>query len=134
MPPQISLNELYSMGKKKQATRTLCFDRVVELCHRRIRTVASYGGLNAFYEIPSMLVGYPLYNLAECTHYVVAALRKNGFLVQLLGNSGAPVDGVIYISWDPKEIKPPRPAIERQPGAATVPVRGLAGPRPVRLF
>lgn len=128
MPPQISLGELYSIGKKKEAVRTLCFDRVVELCHRRIRTVASYGSMNAFYEVPGVLVGYPLFSVTDCTHYVIAALRRNGFLVQLLG--AAP--GIIYISWDPKEIKPPgpaRPQIRHAGGAGTT-----RAPSPFKLF
>ena len=112
MPPQINLQELYSMQKKKLKNRTKCFDYIIELCHRRIRTVSSYCGQNTFYEIPGFVVGYPLYNLAECITYVVDALRKNGFLIQILP---PPNISVIYISWDPRELKPqkalPPPAV-----------------------
>ena len=100
-PPQINLQELYGMQKKKKQNRLLCFDHIIELCHRRIRTVASYSGQNTFYEIPGIVVGYPLYNLNECIAYVVASLRNNGFLVQVLP---PPHIGVIYISWDPREL------------------------------
>lgn len=110
--PAISLSELYDMKKKKETHRTRSFDHVMGLCHRRIRNIASYGGMNCFYEIPGVLLGYPLYRLDECTEYVVDKLRGTGFLVQLLP---PPQIGVIYISWDPQEIKPkrapPRPAI-----------------------
>jgi hypothetical protein len=103
MPPQINLQELYSMQKKKLKNRTKCFDYIIELCHRRIRTVSSYCGQNTFYEIPGFVVGYPLYKLDECITYVVDALRKNGFLIQILP---PPNIGVIYISWDPRELFP----------------------------
>lgn len=106
MPPQININELYSIQKKKKQKRTICFDKILELCHNRIRTIAESNGLNTFYEIPGILAGYPLYNLEECLEYVVDALRKNGFLVQILP---APHVAVIYISWDPEELKPPKP-------------------------
>lgn len=76
---------------------------MIELCHRRIRTVATYGALNTFFEIPGMVVGYPLYNLQDCLDYVVDNLRKTGFLVQILP---PPHVCVIYISWDPQEMKP----------------------------
>jgi len=102
MPPQITLNELYHMGKQKQQARTRCFDKVLELCHRRVRTVAGCGGLQSFYEIPGMLVGWPLYNLAECTRYVVEALRKTGFIIQTMPS---PHESTFYISWDPKELR-----------------------------
>jgi hypothetical protein len=102
MPPQINLQELYNMQKKKIKNRSKCFDYIIELCHRRIRNVSSYNGQNTFYEIPGFVVGFPLYNLNECITYVVDALRKNGFLIQILP---PPNIGVIYISWDPREIK-----------------------------
>jgi hypothetical protein len=139
MPPQLLLSELYSMGKKKKKMRTQCFDKVVELCHRRIRTVASYGGLNAFYEVPGVLLGYPLFDVGECTRYLVEALRKSGFLVQLVGTeAGGPATGALYVSWDPKELRgPPRGALPPPAiGSATAGVERLARalPRPVRLF
>ena len=81
--------------------RSKCFDYIIELCHRRIRNVASYSGQNTFYEIPGLIIGYPLYNLQECITYVVDALRKNGFLIQILP---PPNVGVMYISWDPREL------------------------------
>lgn len=114
MPPHISLQELYAMRKQKESSRSTCFDRVLELCHRRIRTVASYGGLNAFYEVPGMLVGYPLYNLQACLDHLVASLRASGFLVQILP---PPHVAVVYVSWDPQELKPApaRPAIAPPP-------------------
>lgn len=103
MPPQIQLQELYQMKKKKEQAKTFCYDRVIELCHRRIRNIAGYGGQNTFYEIPGMLVGYPLFNIYDCMQYVVESLRKSGFLVQILP---PPHICVLYVSWDPEELKP----------------------------
>lgn len=100
-PPQINLNELYSIKEKKNKNRHICFNHILELCHRRIRTVSSYGGDNTFYEIPGMIVGYPLYNIKECMDYMVNALRKNGFLVQILP---PPHYYVIYLSWAKPDI------------------------------
>ena len=106
--PSITLGELYDMKKKKEINRTKCFDHIIELCHRRIRNIASYGGLNCFYEIPGLLIGFPLYNLEECTTYIIEKLRSSGFLVQLLP---PPNVSIVYISWDPQELKPRRPAL-----------------------
>jgi hypothetical protein len=111
MPPQININELYSIQKKKKQKRTVCFDKILELCHNRIKYIAESNGQNTFYEIPGILAGYPLYNLYECLDYVVDALRKNGFLVQILPK---PHIAVIYISWDPEELKPPKPTATKQ--------------------
>lgn len=120
------------MRKKKDTIKTVCFDKVVELCHRRIRTIASYGGMNTFYEIPGMLMGYPLYNIYDCCDYVVQTLRKSGFLVQILP---PPHVCVVYVSWDPQELKPKRsneptlPAPSKQSQPSHPPSKGK-----LRLF
>ncbi len=122
MPPQINFNELYSMQKRKLVNRRKCFDHIIELCHRRIRTVSSYCGQNTFYEIPGFIVGFPLYNINECIEYIVEALRKNGFLIQMVPTN----IGVIYISWDPRELRPqkalppPPPVSINQPKQQTL--------------
>ena len=120
MPPQLTLAELYKAQQHKQTMRHGSFDRVIELCHRRIRTVASYGGMNTFFEIPGMLIGYPLYNINECMEYMVNALRKNGFLVQILP---PPHIAVVYISWEPTEVRPPVKKQSRLITGRTEPLR-----------
>jgi len=112
MPPQINISELYSMQKKQAQKRTVCFDKILEMCHNRIKSIATINGQNTFYEIPAFLLGFPLYNLDECLNYIVHALRKNGFLVQILPK---PHIAVIYISWDPEELKPPKPVKVHRP-------------------
>lgn len=126
MPPQIQLSELYQMKKKRDQSKTFCYDRVIELCHRRIRNIAGFGGQNTFYEIPGMLVGYPLYNIYECLEYVVESLRKSGFLVQILP---PPHVCVVYVSWDPNDLKPKfvQKALMPPPGTAPI-VPGFQAP------
>jgi hypothetical protein len=103
MAPLINMNELYQLKKKKEQIKNVSFDRIIEMCHKRIKNIAAHGGMNTFYEIPGMLLGYPLYNIYECLDYVVDKLRKNGFLVQVLP---PPHVCVVYVSWDPEELKP----------------------------
>ena len=102
VPPRISLNELYQMQKKKKNTKKIVFDRILELSHKRIRNIGAIGGMNAFYEIPGLVVGYPLFNIYDCTNYIVEQLKKTGFIVQILP---PPHICVLYISWDPIEMK-----------------------------
>lgn len=87
----------------KDHSKKISYERVLELAHRRIRNVNSYGGMNTFYEIPGMLVGFPLYHMGDCMAFVVEQLRAAGFLVQVLP---PPHVCVVYISWDPNELKP----------------------------
>lgn len=103
MPPEININELYGARRKKEMIRTVAFDHIIGMCHRRVRLVAGNGGQNTFYHIPGFLIGFPLYVLSECVDYVVNALRGNGFLVQILP---PPHVSVVYVSWDPQELRP----------------------------
>ena len=100
-PPHISLHELYAVDHAKAAARRASYDKVLELCHRRVRTVAAYGGRTTFFEVPGYVPGFPLYNLTEATEHVVTSLRKVGFAVQLLP---PPHVAVLYVSWEPREI------------------------------
>lgn len=101
MPPQLSLAELYDMKNKKDKVKTATFDIIIEKCHSKIKHIASQGGMNVFYEIPYVMVGYPLYNIDECIEYVMESLRKNGLLVQILP---PPNNNTIYISWKPTDV------------------------------
>lgn len=129
MAPHISLNELYNVRREKQKNKTVCFDKILELCHRRIRNVATYGGQNTFYEIPGLLVGYPLFNVRECLEYVVLHLRRAGFLVQILP---PPHMAVVYVSWDPTDLEQ-RPTLPA-PQPSMPPAVGGGKPRRLRLF
>ena len=102
MYPQISISELYNMKNKKDGIKTNTFNVIIAKCHTKIKTIASQGGMNIFYEIPHLLLGYPLYDINECTKYVTEALRKNGLLVQTLP---FPNNYTIYISWKPTDVK-----------------------------
>jgi hypothetical protein len=102
MNPSISIADLYSMKNKKQQIRINTFNIILEKCHNKIKTIASQGGMNVFFEIPYFLLGYPLYNVFECCDYTVDALRKNGLMVQILPH---PNNNTIYISWKPTDVK-----------------------------
>lgn len=107
-PPTITLQELYALKDNQRKTKKECFDKVLEKCHSRIRNVAKHGGMCCFFEVPALLLGLPLFNRDECTEYIVANLRRVGFLVQILPD---PHIGVIYISWNPSELAPSRPVL-----------------------
>lgn len=97
------LSELYSMKNKRQETKLKTFDHIIEKCHAKIKMVATQGGMNVFFEVPYIVIGFPLYKIEECVEYIVDALRKNGLMVQVLPHPNA---NTVYISWKPADIKP----------------------------
>ena len=100
-PPQLSLYDLYNLKKKKDLNKNLIFDKILEKCHDKIKTIAKNGGTNIFYEIPYYMLGYPLYDINICIEYVTTSLKKNGLFIQIMPK---PNNNVIYISWNPVDL------------------------------
>lgn len=101
MPPKISLAELYKLKDKKELSKYITFDNIINICHKKIKNTATIGGMNIFYEIPFYVYGKPLYKIDDCVKYIVESLRNNGFFVQILPE---PNINMIYVSWNPGEI------------------------------
>lgn len=105
MHPQISISELYQLKNKKDKIKTNTFNVLLEKCHAKIKNIAKHGGMNVFFEVPYILVGYPLYDINDSIEYLVNALRKNGLMVQILPK---PNQNTLYISWKPTDVTVPK--------------------------
>lgn len=101
MPPQISLTELYNLKSKRELSKHVSYDKIIESCHKKIKKIANIGGTNIFFEIPFIIIGLPLYDIHKCIEYVVTAIRKNGLFVQILPQ---PNFNFLYISWSPADV------------------------------
>ncbi len=104
-PPYLSIAELYNLVNKKDKIKHNTFNHIIEKCHNKIKTIASQGGMDVFYQIPYVVYGFPLYNIDDCIEYIVSKLRENGFLVQILPY---PNSDTLYISWKPSDTKIPK--------------------------
>lgn len=100
-PPTLSLQELYNMRSDKRQHKTASYQKIVEMCHTRIRTAAKAGEMNCFFEVPSFVLGMPLIMQRECTDFVTEKLRNIGMMVREVPE----VPYVIYISWDPNDVR-----------------------------
>uniref|UniRef100_A0A6C0BDZ9 Uncharacterized protein n=1 Tax=viral metagenome TaxID=1070528 RepID=A0A6C0BDZ9_9ZZZZ len=95
---QINILDLHrSINEKKMRTNE-CYDKILEICHKRIESFANNQKLNCFIEVPCYVVGYPIFDYNKCIEYVYDALKKNGFLVKYF------FPKYLYISWDFDEI------------------------------
>lgn len=101
MPPQLSLATLYDMKDSKDKKKFIIFDEIITKCHKKITHTAKIGGYCIFFEIPYFIIGKPLYDISQCTQYVINSLKKNGLFVSLLA---PPNNNIIYISWNPSDI------------------------------
>lgn len=94
----LNILDLHRSMNKKKIKRTECFDRVVEICHKKIMALAENNKTRFFFDVPDYMIGFPLYDLNECIKYVVEALTRNGFLAWYY------FPKYIYVSWDLEEI------------------------------
>lgn len=96
---QINILDLHRSINEKKIRTNECYEKILEICHKRIESFANNQKLNCFIEVPCYVVGYPIFDYNKCIEYVYDALKKNGFLVKYF------FPKYLYISWDFDEIK-----------------------------
>lgn len=95
---KLNILDLNRSISQKHLKRIECFDRVLELCHKKIISSSENKKKRIFYEVPDYMLGYPLYDINECITHVMDSLKSNGFLAIYY------FPRYIYISWDFEEI------------------------------
>lgn len=94
MPSQLKLDELYKSAKKKELTRYETFDKILVKCHNRIKLYAENRHTECLYNIPSFILGIPIYDVNDLKEYIISSLKKNGLIIKEYPNNW------IYISWN----------------------------------
>ena len=94
MPVQLNIKELYDSSKKKELAKFETFDKIVLRAHNRIKLYADNNKLACLYNIPNIIIGYPLFDRDELQNYLISSLKKNGLIIKEYPNYW------IYISWD----------------------------------
>ena len=98
---KIDLYELIKIKENKEVKNLAVFNHILELCYKKIRHIAEYGGMCLYYKIPNIVIGYPIYNINNCIEFIVKQLKKSGLYVSVLP---PPNNTYIYISWKISEI------------------------------
>jgi len=94
----LNIYELQKEISKKKERRTRSFDKVLEICHNKIKEASKKELTNIYFDVPEYVIGLPMYNLSNCIEHIVRCLKENGFHVQYY------FPKYIYISWDFEEI------------------------------
>lgn len=68
-------------------------DNILQLCIKHIKMLNSTGYTNIIYEVPSFLLGYPLYKISDISILVNKKLKKMGMKTLYTEPNK------IYISW-----------------------------------
>jgi hypothetical protein len=91
----INIDELHRINEIRAKERISTYEKVLQKCHERIKTISKKPKNNmfCFYIVPNIIFGVPLYDVNECIIYIVNCLIKNGFNVVYTHPN------LIYISW-----------------------------------
>ena len=93
---QLNIHELYESARKKELNKFEIFDKILQRCHNKIKLYAQNKKTECIYEIPSFILGVPLYDIKELKEYILSSLNKNGFILKQFPPNW------IFISWDIK--------------------------------
>lgn len=112
MAKRLNILELHRTINEKNERKTECYEKVLEMCHRKIQVGAENRQVRCMFEVPEYIYGYPIYDINACIRYVMTSLQSNGFLVRYY------FPKCLYVSWDFEEIK----TGESKPSLSTTPI------------
>lgn len=96
---RLNILELHRKINQRNEKKSICYEKVLEICNRRILAQTERDKTNCIFEFPEYVIGYPLFDLNMCIKYCEKHLVANGFLVKYM------FPNKFYISWDFDEIK-----------------------------
>lgn len=67
---KINIDSLHKASQKKEELKMKTFQRVLELCHNKIKLVADTNSLVCWFAVPEIMPGYPLYDIEECAEWL----------------------------------------------------------------
>jgi hypothetical protein len=96
----LSASEIAKSHQVRLEKRKECFDKILEICYKKIERVAKLNQSQFVYEVPEFVLGYPLFDINECIMHLYHKLTKNGFNAQYI------FPRYLFISWAlPKPIE-----------------------------
>lgn len=96
---RLNILELHRKMNQRNEKKSVCYEKVLEICNKRILNQTERDKTNCLFEFPEYVAGYPLFDLNSCIKYCEKQLVANGFLVKYY------FPNKFYISWDFEEIK-----------------------------
>lgn len=95
----ISVDEISRLTDKKNRLKKETYVKLYEQASRKIRQSVDFGGKYAMFQIPSFLIGYPMFDRFKATSYIKRQLERGGFNVTVTG------DHELHITWKVKKVQ-----------------------------
>lgn len=98
MSTKLNILDLHRTLNEKKIKKDLCFDYILNLCHKKIIYQTDHGKTNCFYEVPLYVLGYPLFDISNCIEYLKHKLELEGFKIIYY------FPKYLYMSWAINEV------------------------------
>lgn len=93
----VKADELVKQQKERNKLKDKIYNKVYKQIEKKIQMASNLNLYSCSYEIPTFLLGAPIYCNASCKKYLVKKLTKNGFKIsEEIFNSSK-----LIISWNP---------------------------------
>ncbi len=96
---RLNILDVHRRINQKQEKKSVCYEKVLDICQKRIISLAEREKTCCMFEFPEYVIGYPLFDLNACMEYCKKSLVASGFWVDYY------FPNKFYISWDFDEIK-----------------------------
>ena len=106
----LSTKELDRDAKVKKTVKNDAYNEILKECYSKVKTRNRLGYKTIEYKIPSILFGYPLYDINDLATFIIRKLQKGGFTVYVMQGSTS-----LLISWEKQKPKP----VPKQPQVIT---------------
>jgi len=94
----ISVDEIARLTEKKNKLKKETYVKLYEQASRKIRHAVEFGVKYALFQVPSFLMGYPMFDRFKAVAYVKRQLERGGFTVTVVG------DHELSITWRVKKV------------------------------
>jgi hypothetical protein len=94
----ISVDEIARLTEKKNKLKKETYVKLYEQASRKIRHAVEFGVKYALFQVPSFLMGYPMFDRFKAAAYVKRQLERGGFTVTVVG------DHELSITWRVKKV------------------------------
>ena len=93
----------YPLFQQNKIQQDVCQTLVDQIC-RRITYFNKLGHTQCTFHIPTLMIGFPVYNVNEVVIFLIYFFRKNGYLVKYLGSRK------LWLDWTKQTLTAPVPA------------------------
>jgi hypothetical protein len=89
-----SIYDIHKKQREKEDMRIKIYDLISSKCFKKIKETSLNEETFCFYQLPEYIPGMPIYNMTECTVYLLNKLKEKGFKARYCDHL------MIFISWN----------------------------------